>query len=177
MKKQIEINKDWGFWGTVTNYAETEQQVQDIWDATLARLGELYPQKKDNEIIEFLNSRSGRHFADSLLDNKSGFHLGLTMMKIALLNKIKMLPWWNHYNDVPTIQSTKTNEILLYKSALRGVMNIPKIDALMRDMTGCNVRTPFWEHPEQWVNSVNTTIQELKNMWSIIQKELENADN
>lgn len=169
MTKQQKTNKEWGFWGTIKQAAKTDEQITNLFNITLCRLRELYPDKGDDFFVEFLNSRAGRHFADYLLDNPGRFNFGVVAMKIAMLNKVSMKQWLTCYWLGAPGQVGTVNRPLLYRAALRSMMQFPDIYEKMRDMVGCNLEKPVWETPEQWIDSENVTAEELKTLWLEIQ--------
>jgi len=169
MENQIVINKQFGFWGTLKCHAKDTKELTDIWNAITVKLMELYPEKTEQDIVDFLNSRCGRHFADNLLDNPSGFIYNLILIKITMLNKIKMNPWMMATCTGIFAHPGIVNERPLYMAALKSVKNNKKARAIMCDMIGCNTACPFWSTPEQWLESENVSTQELKDLWAIIQ--------
>ena len=50
-----EINKQFGFYGTINNRFD-EDSTKRIWDVTVKKLVEMYRNKTEDEIIDFLNS-------------------------------------------------------------------------------------------------------------------------
>ena len=86
----VEINKKFGFYGTINN-SFNAIDTQKIWDVVTQKLEEIYPNKTEDEIFEFLNAKTGRHFADELLDAPEEIPINVLMMKIAMLNKLKMV--------------------------------------------------------------------------------------
>jgi len=62
-------NKEWGFWGTTNiNYSEktTEKRWNDAFEILMQLSG-----KSAEDIREFLDSREGRHLADSCINIKN----------------------------------------------------------------------------------------------------------
>ena len=164
----MEINKQFGFYGTVKNQFDTDS-TKRIWDVTVKKLTEMYPNKTQDDIIEFLNARTGRHFADELLSGPDQGNLGYVLVKIAMLNKLKMAPWWSYHYDVKPV--AVVDRVPLYKAAIKYAMRKKFIRDLVADTVGCGVGT-VWETPEMWLESENTTVQELVIMWGYIQEKL-----
>lgn len=169
MKKQIVINKKFGFWGTIKCHTQDATKITNIWNLTMAKLMELYPKKTEQDIAEFLNSCVGRHFADSLVDNPDGFNHGLIMIKIAMLNKLKMNPWLMATRTGLFAHPGIMDDRPLYIAAIKSQKNNKQARAIMCDMIGCNTAQPVWSTPEQWLESENVSTQELKDLWAIIQ--------
>jgi len=164
-----EINKQFGFYGTINNQFD-EDSTKRIWDVTVKKLVEMYRNKTEDEIIDFLNSTTGRHFADELLDEPEDvLTMGYIMVKIAMLNKLKLAPWWAYHNDIkPT---AVIDRIPLYKAAIKYEMRKKKIRELVASCVGCGAGQ-VWETPEMWLESENTTANELVIMWGYIQEKL-----
>ena len=78
------VNKQFGFYGTVNNEFDDET-TERIWNLMMTKLKEMYPNKSEDELVEFLDSRTGRHFADDLLSDPQGITMGVLMLKIAML--------------------------------------------------------------------------------------------
>lgn len=168
-----EINKQFGFYGTI-HCAFNEKDTNIIWDTIVKRLDGLYKNRTEAEVIEMLNSKAGRHFADELLDSPEPKSLGLIMIKIAMLNKVKMADHWAAFHDyVPVL--VPINEHKLYKSALQAEMKKKAARELMAEILDCKT-DPVWTDPNIWLNSEFTTARELKIMWGYIQEKL-NKEN
>lgn len=164
-----EINKKFGFYGTIRNQFD-EDSTKRIFDVTVKKLTEMYPNKTQDEIIEFLNAKAGRHFADELLDEPTNvLTMGYIMIKIALLNKLKMAPWWSYYYDVRPI--AVIDRVPLYKAAIKHEMRKKNIRDLVSVTVGCGVGNVY-ETPEIWLESDHTTVKELIIMWGYIQERL-----
>ena len=164
-----DINKEYGFYGTVKNSFD-EQSTNNIWDVIVKRLLELYPEKTEENILEFLNGKAGRHLADTLLDVPEPRMLGLVMMKIAMLHRLKLADFWNFHTG-ETITQQPIDKRLLYKAAIHYEMRKPNVQELIRKIIGCENNTVY-DTPGKWINSEYTTIKELESMWGYIQERL-----
>lgn len=164
-----EINKKFGFYGTI-RCSFDEKETNTIWDTTINRLNGLYTNKTENEIIEMLNSKAGRYLADELLDSPEPKILGLVMIKIAMLNRLKLADYWAAFYDYTPILAPM-NEQLLYKTALNAEMKKKDIKELMAHILGCKTDA-VWNTPKTWLDSEFTTTRELKIMWGYIQEKL-----
>lgn len=163
-----DINKKFGFYGTVKSTVGSTQATKKIWDAMVTRLVQMYPEKPIQEIYEFLNSRTGRHFADHLLD-MCGMkpHTPLIIMRIAMLNKMKMAHWWAHFYDV--IPPTNPIEYrFLYKLAIKKYICKDDIKEAVKHLLACDLMTP-----EEWLEAVTTTEEELKMVWGYLQSKFQ----
>ena len=164
-----EINKKFGFYGTINNRFDKDS-TERIWDVTVKKLREMYPNKTEDEIIEFLNDKAGRHFADELLDEPEDvLTMGYIMVKIAMLNKLKMAPWWSYHHDIKPV--AVIDRMPLFKAAIKNEMRKKKIRELVASCVGCGVGQ-VWETPEIWLESEHTTVSELIIMWGYIQEKL-----
>ena len=171
MSKNIEINKKFGFWGTIKIYAETEKITRNIWMLALKRIKGLYPEKTEEEIVDFLNSRYGRHFADSLVDAAGDFNLGLLMMRIAMLNKIKFSDWWAWYYGVAR-PKLPIDSAYLYRTAIKAVLVREDVQKEIKQLLNCE-KDPVWKDPETWLYSEFTTANDLEKMWAYLQQKCE----
>lgn len=165
----VDINKEHGFYGTVKSSFD-EQATKNIWDVMVKRLVELYPEKTENDILDFLNGRAGRHLADRLLDVPEPGMLGLVLMKIAMLHKLKLAEFWDFHTD-NTVKQQPIDKRLLYKAAIHYEMRKPNVQELIRKIIGCDNNTVY-DTPGKWINSEYTTIKELETMWGYIQERL-----
>lgn len=164
-----EINKKFGFYGTIRNLFNADS-TNRIWDVMVKKLTEMYPDKTRDEIIDFLNARTGRHFADELLDEPEDvLTMGYIMVKIALLNKLKMAPWWSYHYDVKPV--AVIDRMPLYKAAIKHEMRKKSIRDLVAATVGCGAGQVY-ETPEIWLESEHTTVNELIIMWGFIQEKL-----
>ena len=171
MNTNIEINKKFGFWGTIQIYAKTEERTRNIWDLVLKRIKDLYSEKTEKEIVNFLNSRYGRHFADSLIDTADNFNLGLIMMRIAMLNKIKLSDWWAWYHGV-TRPKLPIDSAYLYITAIKAVIAREDVQKEIKLLLNC-AKDPIWKDPETWLYSEFTTANDLEKMWAYLQQKCE----
>ena len=164
-----EINKKFGFYGTINNRFDKDS-TERIWDVTVKKLCEMYPNKTEDEIIEFLNGRAGRHFADELLDEPEGvLTMGYIMVKVAMLNKLKMAPWWSYHHDIKPV--AVVDRVPLFKAAIKYEMRKKSIRELVESVVGCGT-DQVWATPEIWLESEHTTVNELIIMWGYIQEKL-----
>ena len=164
----VEINKKFGFYGTIKNQFDTDS-TKRIWDVTVKKLTEMYPNKTQDEIIEFLNARTGRHFADELLSEPQDITMGVVMIKIAMLNKLKMAPWWSYHYDIKPV--AVVDRLILFKAAIKYEMRKKSIRDLIASTVGCGAGQVY-ETPEIWLESEYTTVKELIIMWNYIQEKL-----
>ena len=163
------VNKQFGFYGTVNNEFDDET-TERIWNLMMTKLKEMYPNKQEDELVEFLDSRVGRHFADDLLSDPKGITMGVLMLKIAMLNKLKMAPWWGYYNGI-TPAVAVLDKSVLFRSAIKHEMRKKEIRELVATVVGCGM-DKVWQTPEMWLDSENTTTQEMHLMWGYIQDKL-----
>ena len=169
-----EINKKFGFYGTINNRFDKDS-TERIWDVTVKKLCEMYSNKTEDEIIEFLNARTGRHFADELLDEPEDvLTMGYIMVKIALLNKLKMAPWWSYHYDVKPV--AVIDRVPLFKAAIKHEMRKKSIRDLVATTVGCGAGQVY-ETPEIWLESEHTTVKELIIMWGFIQEKITKRSN
>ena len=84
------INKQHGFYGALAAHYGNPDHRNAIWDITVKRLGQILPEKSADEILEFLNGRAGRHLADEIFDGPGTLSYGVAMLRVAMLNKLKM---------------------------------------------------------------------------------------
>lgn len=166
----VEINKKFGFYGTIKNYIGSQQQVRTIWNIMLQKLSEMYPEKTSDECAELLNSSVGRHLADELTDMPDKPNPHIVMLRIALLNRLKFDRWWAWFYGVK-LPSRELNMRLLYKNAIENQMGQKFICDKMAKLIGCG-SDKVWHDPKMWLNADNTTTEELEIMWSYIQAEL-----
>ena len=160
------VNKKFGFYGTVNNEFDDET-TERIWNLMMTKLKEMYPNKSEDELVEFLDSRTGRHFADDLLSDPQGITMGVLMLKIAMLNKLKMAPWWGYYNDITPAVAVLDKKVL-FRSAIKHEMRKKEIKELVTTVVGCGL-DKVWQTPEMWLESEYTTAQEMHLMWGYIQ--------
>ena len=164
-----EINKKFGFYGTIKSCFDKDS-TERIWDVTVKKLREMYPNKTEDEIIEFLNARTGRHFADELLDEPEDVRtMGYIMVKVAMLNKLKMAPWWSYHYDIKPV--AVIDRVPLFKAAIKYEMRKKSIRDLVASVVGCGT-DQVWNTPEIWLESEHTTVKELIIMWNYIQEKL-----
>jgi len=62
-------NESWGFYGTLSQSMPDTVQMNDIWVAAFKAFLEVYPGIDSKVVREFLDSKGGRHFADSIMDS------------------------------------------------------------------------------------------------------------
>ena len=169
-----EINKKFGFYGTIKSCFDKDS-TERIWDVTVKKLREMYPNKTEDEIIEFLNARTGRHFADELLDEPEDVRtMGYIMVKVAMLNKLKMAPWWSYHYDIKPV--AVIDRVPLFKAAIKYEMRKKSIRDLVASVVGCGT-DQVWKTPEVWLESEHTTVKELIIMWNYIQEKLTKRTN
>ena len=108
--------------------------------------------------------------ADTLLDVPEPRMLGLVMMKIAMLHRLKLAEFWNFHTG-ETITQQPIDKRLLYKAAIHYEMRKPNVQELIRKVIGCENNTVY-DTPGKWINSEYTTIRELESMWGYIQERL-----
>ena len=169
-----EINKKFGFYGTIKSCFDKDS-TERIWDVTVKKLREMYPNKTEDEIIEFLNARTGRHFADELLDEPEDVRtMGYIMVKVAMLNKLKMAPWWSYHYDIKPV--AVIDRVPLFKAAIKYEMRKKSIRDLVASVVACET-DQVWTTPEIWLESEHTTVKELIIMWGYIQEKLNKRTN
>ena len=62
-------NEAWGFFGSVATHFEGEADMPAIWGGTFKAFLEVFPGVDPKVVRDFLDSKSGRHFADQALDD------------------------------------------------------------------------------------------------------------
>jgi hypothetical protein len=94
-------NTDWGFYGTINTAIGFKEKTTDkIWNAMAGKIKALYPQCTDEQAVDFLDSRIGRHLADDI-----GVNIG-NRKSTKILLAIKNMPteymgkWWQYYNSI-----------------------------------------------------------------------------
>lgn len=167
----VEINKQYGFYGAMRNQFQDEFELKTIWKTILTRLTQMYPEKTQDDIVAFLNSKAGRHLADEILDCPDQMY-AIVMLRIAMLSKLSTLKWWAYYHDVAPVPEP-VNKRLLYQSAIKHAMRKKNIRKLMLDLLDCK-RDMIWKDVKTWVDSQFVKEQELELIWTYIQQKLKN---
>lgn len=165
----VEINKQYGFYGAMRNRFRKESELKTVWDTTLMRLTQMYPEKTQDDIVKFLNSTAGRHLADELLDF-NGPLFAVVTLRIAMLNKLSMMKWWAYYKGVAPVPAL-LDKRLLYKSAIKHAMRKENIKKLMLDLLNCK-QDKVWKDVEIWVDSEFVETSDLELIWRYIQQEI-----
>ena len=166
----LEINKEFGYYGTIKNQYNDKKQLGIIWETTVKRFQQIYPEKSKSEIYEFLNAKTGRHFADEILDGIGSLTYAVVLMKIALLDKLRLDRWWAYHHGCSPVP-VPIDKKLLYKTAIKSKMKKAWVQKLMKRVLGCE-HDVVWYHPDLWLNADSTDEQELEMMWAYIQIEL-----
>lgn len=65
-------NTAWGFYGTISHALQDAKGTEAVWNTIFAMLMSEYPDASSQAIREFLDSKYGRHFADSVVDELIG---------------------------------------------------------------------------------------------------------
>lgn len=63
-------NTDYGFFGTLTNCPERDRRTSEVWLLASRLIAQAVNATSEEEMIgirDFLDSRSGRHFADEVV--------------------------------------------------------------------------------------------------------------
>ena len=149
----------------------TSDMVNDIRNVLHTAIKTIYPQYYPEEIVDFLNSRYGRHFADSLVDVAGDFNLGLLMMRIAMLNKIKLSDWWSWYYGAAR-PKLPIDSAYLYRTAIKAVLVREDVQKEIKQLLNCE-KDPVWKDPETWLYSEFTTANDLEKMWAYLQQKCE----
>ena len=92
------------------------------------------------------------------------------MLRVAMLNKLKMAKWWAYHTDT-TPRPITVDKRLLYRSAIRNEMRHHRIRKLVEGALAC-AQDDVWQTPEMWLKSDLTGLDELELMWGQIQQEL-----
>lgn len=161
---KLEINKQWGFYGTVKNTVRTQKATQEIWDAMVKRITDLYPEHNIEMIYNMLNSPVGRHLADDVLDFSNKPLAEVVCFRIYNLNRLSLAPWWAYYKHAKT-PMPKIDRRYLYRNALSNLVKHPVIREAMQDALGTGPVTP-----EAWLDSPDTSVTEFQLMWNCIEK-------
>ncbi|MBQ7056166.1 MAG: hypothetical protein IJN91_04525 [Alphaproteobacteria bacterium] len=164
------INKQHGFYGALAARYDSPVHRQEIWDIAIKRLGQIHSEKSAAEIVDFLNSRTGRHLADEIFDGPGTLSYGVAMLRVAMLNKLKMTKWWAFHTDA-TPRPIMVDKRILYRSAIKNEMRNRRIRKLVENALAC-AQDDVWQTPEMWLKSDLTGLDELEMMWTQIQQEL-----
>lgn len=164
------INKRHGFYGAMAAHYDSPDHRNAIWDAMVQRLGQIHPEKSADEILEFLNGRAGRHLADEIFDDPGTLSYGVAMLRIAMLNRLKMTKWWAYHSGTAT-RPIVIDKRTLFRSVIKNEMRNKYIRALMENALAC-AQDDVWQTPEIWLKSDLTGLDELEMMWAQIQQEL-----
>ena len=164
------INKQHGFYGALAAHYGSPDHRNAIWGITVKRLGQIHPEKSADEILEFLNGRAGRHLADEIFDGPGTLSYGVAMLRVAMLNKLKMAKWWAYHTGT-TPRSITVDRRMLYRSAIKNEMRNRCIRKLVEGALAC-AQDDVWQTPEMWLKSDLTGLDELELMWTQIQQEL-----
>ena len=130
------INKQHGFYGALAGHYDSPDHRNAIWDETVKRLGQIHPEKSADEILEFLNGRAGRHMADEILDGPGTLSYGVAMLRVAMLNKLKMTKWWAYHTGT-TSRPIPVDKRVLYRSAIKNEMRNRRIRKLVEGAGLC----------------------------------------
>ena len=142
---------------------------------TVKCLCQICPEKSTDEILEFLNGRAGRHLADEILDGPGTLSYGVAMLRVAMLNKLKMAKWWAYHTGA-TPRTIMVDKRMLYRSAIGNEIRNRRIRKLVESALAC-AQDGVWQTPEMWLKSDLTGLDELEMMWTQIQQELKNKGN
>ena len=164
------INKQHGFYGALAAHYGSPDHRNAIWDVTVKRLGQICPEKSADEILVFLNSRAGRHLADEMFDGSGTPSYGVAMLRVAMLNKLKMAKWWAYHTGT-TSRPITVDKRMLYRSAIKNEMRNRHIRKLVDGALAC-AQDDVCQTPEMWLKSDLTGLDELELMWTQIQQEL-----
>lgn len=160
VQKLKTTNPQWGFFGTIQKSINSIKRTERIWDAAVKRLQELHPDKSGNEIVEFLDSRVGRHFADSIVNDKNKLSASVIELRVSMLNRLNTIPWWNYFSNKKPMPQ-KIDKKALYRCALRHEMNSPENRNTMTEILGDkNIDL------NKWLESEQTTENEMLLMWA-----------
>ena len=166
-----DINKDFGFYGAVRCRFDNPEHVEMITFTAVRRMMQIQPNLSAVEITQILNSKTGRHMADELLDISGDVAPAVIMLRIAMWNKLSIHKWLLHYDGIaPVLPSVDTR--MLYVSAIKNEMKKKSIRKLMIEKIGCEENS-VWPDPETWVNAENVPTRELETMWQYIQAKLQ----
>lgn len=168
---KLEINNQWGFYGTVKSAVRTNKATQTIWDTMVKRMTELYPEYGTEMVYEMLNSPVGRHLADDLLDMTGKPMIAVICVRIMNMNRLSLAPWWSYYKNARK-PMPKIDLDYLYRTALKSLVHVPEIHEAMKDALG-----PGQTTPESWLNSEEPTLTELQLMWACIEKQSKGLTN
>ena len=91
----------------------------------------------------------------------------MMLLGIAMLNKLKMAPWWGYYNGI-TPAVAVLDKSVLFRAAIKHEMRKKEIRELVASVVGCGL-DKVWQTPEMWLESEHTTTQEMHLMWGYIQ--------
>ena len=73
-------NEDYGFFRTLTVCPERDRRSSEVWNLASRLIAEAIGASSEDEMIGiryFLDSRTGRHFADDVVGNLTGCNIGL----------------------------------------------------------------------------------------------------
>ena len=162
------IKKESVLYKTLTKSINNPKDVNAVCTAIIKRIGELYPGKKEQEIVELLNSTVARDFVDRLKCGLQIITKDSLQTRVEWLNQLTFDKYWTWFKD-GKCPERKINAGLLYKYAIKSQINKKKPRELMIRLLGCGP-DQIWKTPEAWLNSFTTPTYELETMWENIQK-------
>jgi hypothetical protein len=87
-------NEDYGFFRTVTVCPQRDRRSTEVWTLASRLIAEAIHANNEDEMIgirDFLDNRIGRHFADDVVGNVTGFDIGL---EPAIVSAIRRWQVW-----------------------------------------------------------------------------------
>lgn len=87
-------NTDYGFFGTLTTCPERDRRTSEVWSLASGRIAQAVNATSEEEMIgirDFLDSRSGRHFADEVV---GALHCGAPDCEAAIAAAIAKWQDW-----------------------------------------------------------------------------------
>ncbi len=118
---KTEINTEYGFWGTMANHIDNDADLKQIWDSAVRKILQTKSKADTSYACEFLNSRVGRHLADSLIDVSKETTTAGMVAEIIKLTTYKMAVWHDWFADRPVLKHP-CNMRIIYISAIRGAI-------------------------------------------------------
>ena len=87
-------NEEHGFFGTLTVCPQRDRTSAEVWTLASTLIAKTIRASSEDEMIgirDFLDSRMGRHFADDVVGNMTGCHIGC---ELAIKSTIRRWQGW-----------------------------------------------------------------------------------
>jgi hypothetical protein len=83
-------NEDYGFFRALTVCPQRDRRSTEVWNLASRLIAEAIGASSEDEMFgirDFLDSRMGRHFADDVVGNITGFNIGLEAAIAAAIRR------------------------------------------------------------------------------------------